>query len=51
MGAILSTVAAVVAGGVVATVTVVSLVSSQTATPEKSPVSVNGPVIEYGSNA
>lgn len=38
---LLSTIASVVAGGVVATVTVVSLVNSQTAAPEKSPTSVS----------
>jgi hypothetical protein len=50
VGSILSTIAAVLVGGTVATFTVVGVVSSQTATPDKSPVSVNSPAIEYGSN-
>ena len=53
MGAILSTIAAMVVGGTVATVTIVGVVNSQTAAPDKSPVNVNAPAsaqIEYGSN-
>lgn len=50
MGSILTTVGALFLGGVVATATVVGVVSSQTAEPNKSPASVNSPAIEYGSN-
>jgi len=50
MGAILSTIGALVLGGVVATATVVGLVSSQTSAPDQSPTNVNAPVIQYGAN-
>lgn len=50
MGTILTTIGALVLGGVVAAATVVGVVSSQTAGPDKSPTNVNAPVIEYGSN-
>jgi hypothetical protein len=50
VGTILSTVAAMIVGGAVATVTVVGVVNSQTSPPESSPASVNAPVIDYGSN-
>ena len=46
VGAIVS----VVVGGAVAAATVVGIVSSQTSTPEKSPVNVGNVGIEYGSN-
>ena len=51
MGAIVTTIAAVLIGGAVAGATVFGLVSSQTANPDRSPVSVNSPAIEYGSNS
>ena len=47
---ILSTVGALFVGGAVASATVFGLVSTQTATPAKSPVSVTNPEIEYGAN-
>ncbi|GEP37213.1 hypothetical protein NPS01_08760 [Nocardioides psychrotolerans] len=50
MGTILTTIGALVLGGVVAAATIVGVVSSQTAAPDKSPTNVNAPVIEYGSN-
>lgn len=50
LSSIFGTVIAVVAGGAIATVTVLGVVSSQTAAPDKSPVSVNAPAINYGSN-
>lgn len=50
MGTILGIVASVVVGGAVATATIVGVVSTQTATPEKSPVNVSEVGIEYGSN-
>lgn len=50
MGTFISTLAAMLVGGSVAAVTVVGVVNSQTAPPDKSPVSVNAPAIEYGSN-
>ena len=50
MGAILSTVAAMLVGGSVAAFTVVGVVDSQTSPPDTSPASVNAPVLDYGSN-
>ena len=50
MGAILSTVAAMIVGGAVATVTVVGVINAQTKPPETSPASVNAPAFDYGSN-
>ena len=50
LGSVFATVAAVIAGGAVATVTVLGVVSTQTSAPDKSPVSVNAPAIDYGSN-
>lgn len=50
MGAILSTIGAMIVGGTVATVTLVGVVDSQTSPPDQSPASVNAPAIEYGSN-
>lgn len=49
MGSILGTVAAVIVGGAVATVTVVGVVSSQTSPQGQSPANVNAPVVQYGS--
>lgn len=50
VGTILGTVAAMIVGGAVATVTVVGVVNSQTKAPETSPASVNAPAFDYGSN-
>ena len=50
VGTILGTVAAMIVGGAVATVTVVGVVNSSTSPPDTSPVSVNAPAIDYGSN-
>lgn len=50
MGTIVSTIAAMLVGGAVATFTVVGVVNSETAKPDTSPVSVNAPAIDYGSN-
>ena len=50
MGAILSTIGAMVVGGTVAAFTVVGAVNSSTAPPDDSPVSVNAPAIDYGTN-
>ena len=50
MGSILSTFGALVIGGVVASATIVGVVSSQTSPSGDSPVNVNQPVIEYGTN-
>ena len=48
---ILATVGSLIAGGVVATVTIVGLVSSQTSPSGASPTDVTQPVnIDYGSN-
>ncbi|GAA2001994.1 MULTISPECIES: hypothetical protein [Nocardioides] len=51
MGTILSTVAAVLVGGAMATATIVGVVSSQTQKPDQSPVSVTdaSQVVGYGS--
>ena len=48
---ILGTVGSLVAGGAVAAVTVVGLVSSQTGTSGESPANVNQPVVDYGTTA
>ena len=50
VGTIISTFVAVIVGGTIGAVTVVGVVNSQTAAPDKSPTSVNSPAIEYGSN-
>jgi len=50
VGAIVSTIAAMLIGGTVATFTVLGVVGSQTAAPDKSPVNVNSPAFDYGSN-
>lgn len=52
MGAtVLATVGSVVAGGVVAVVSIVGLVNSQTNAPASSPTDISQPVsIDYGSN-
>ncbi|WP_447645677.1 hypothetical protein [Nocardioides zeae] len=50
---IIGTIVSLVVGGSVAAVTVVGVVSSQTAAPSESPIDVNSPasqVIDYGSN-
>lgn len=47
--AIAATIATTAVGGVVAAVTVVGLVSSQTGTQGESPASVNQPVVQYGT--
>lgn len=49
MQAFLVSLLSVVVGGTLAGATVVGLVKSQTAPPEKSPANVSQPVIEYGS--
>jgi hypothetical protein len=41
----------VLVGGGLAGATVVGLVDSQTAPPEKSPASVSDPVLEYGTTS
>jgi hypothetical protein len=50
VGTILSTIAAMLVGGAVATFTVLGVVDSQTAAPDKSPANVNAPAFDYGSN-
>lgn len=49
MQAIIITFASVLVGGGLAGATVVGLVNSQTAAPEKSPANVSNPVLEYGA--
>jgi len=46
---ILGTVASLVAGAAVATVTVIGLVSSQTGATGENPANVNQPIIDYGT--
>ncbi|MDO9455308.1 MAG: hypothetical protein Q7T52_04415 [Nocardioides sp.] len=53
MGSIVAAFGSLVIGGVVATTTIVGVVQSQTAAPDKSPVSVNSTVddlVAYGSD-
>lgn len=50
MGSVIGTVASIIVGGVVATVTVVGVVNSQTSAPEESPGDVHNISVEYGSN-
>lgn len=47
---LVSLVAALVVGGGIGTAAMVGVVNSQTSPPAKSPVSVNQPVVTYGSN-
>jgi hypothetical protein len=47
--AFLITFASVVVGGALAGATVVGLVNSQTAPPDKSPANVSNPTLDYGS--
>lgn len=47
---ILTTFAAMVVGGAIAAGSLYGLISSQTAAPDKSPVNVNAPQFDYGSN-
>lgn len=49
MQAFIITFASMLVGGGLAGATVVGLVSSQTAAPDKSPANVSNPVLEYGS--
>lgn len=46
---IFGTVGSLVAGGAVATVTVLGLVSAQTGTAGESPANVNQPIVDYGT--
>lgn len=50
MNILLGGLAALIAGGTLATVTVVGVVSNQTSPEGKSPTNVNAPVIPYGTN-
>lgn len=51
MGTIISVLGSVIIGGVVATATIVGVVSSQTGTSGPSPANVQQPVVvDYGSN-
>lgn len=45
---IVTVIATMVVGGAIGAAGIVGVVSSQTAAPDKSPVSVEKPVIEYG---
>ncbi|MDN4163126.1 hypothetical protein [Nocardioides abyssi] len=51
MGSILSTFGALAIGGIVASATIVGVVSSQTSPSGESPANVNQPVIQYGSES
>lgn len=48
ISSIATLIATMVVGGAVGAAGVVGLVSSQTAAPDKSPVSVSSPVVNYG---
>jgi hypothetical protein len=53
VGSIIAAFGSLIIGGVVATTTIVGVVQSQTAEPDKSPVSVNAStddLVAYGSN-
>lgn len=50
MQAFLIAFVSVLVGGGLAGATVVGLVNSQTAPPEKSPANVSNPVLDYGSS-
>jgi Protein of unknown function (DUF2613) len=47
---IIGGIAALVVGAALAGATVFGVVSSQTGAPDKSPTSVNAPVVDYGTN-
>lgn len=47
--AFLAALGSILVGGVVATVTVISLVNAQTGADGESPADVNDPVVEYGT--
>lgn len=49
MSAFLAPIVSVIAGGVLATVTVIGVVSSQTSAPSESPANVQEPTVDYGS--
>ncbi|GGO69493.1 MULTISPECIES: hypothetical protein [Nocardioides] len=49
MGSILSTFGSLAIGGIVASATIVGVVSSQTSSSGESPANVNQPVIQYGT--
>lgn len=50
MGTIIGTIASLLIGGVVATATVIGVVSSQTGDSAGSPADVTQPVVQYGSS-
>jgi hypothetical protein len=49
VGTILGSVGAIIVGGIVATVTIVGLVSSSVNSSSDDPANVNAPSIDYGS--
>jgi hypothetical protein len=49
VGTIVGTIASLIVGGVVASATIIGVVSSQTGADGASPGNVNQPVVEYGS--
>ena len=49
MGTVIGTIASLIVGGAVATVTVVGVVNSQTGAAGASEANVNQPVVAYGS--
>ena len=48
ISSIATLIATIVVGGAVGAAGIVGLVSSQTAAPDKSPVSVSNPAVQYG---
>jgi len=50
VGTILGSVGAIIVGGIVATVTIVGLVTSSVDSSSDNPANVNAPSIDYGSS-
>lgn len=48
-GSIAATIGSIIVGGAVATITIVSLVSSQTSADGRSPANADNPVVQYGT--
>ncbi|WP_193607114.1 hypothetical protein [Nocardioides lijunqiniae] len=51
VSSIAALIGSLIVGGVVGTVSLVGVINSQTSPPSKSPVSVEKPAIDYGSNS
>lgn len=51
MSSFIAPIVSILAGGAIATATVVGVISSQTAEPDTSPANVEAPFIDYGTSA